>query len=179
MKVLAIKSSPRIKGNTNSIIDKIVQGAEESGHVIIPYNLNEMHVKGCQACRTCKEKGVDCIIKDDLKDYWDKLKTADVLIMGSPVYMYTFCGPLKTFIDRHYCTKDKNMKSRLEPGKKVIMVYSQANSDEDAYKDNFNVLDQYFKTHKMEVQTIVHCGHNHASENEELMQMAYELGKSL
>ncbi len=179
MKILVVKSSPRKHGNTNSIIDKILEGAEENGHLVLPYDLNEMSYRGCQACRVCKEKGVYCVLNDDLNDYWNKLRTADVLILGSPNYMGTVSGLFKSFIDRHYCTKDINMNSKLQPGKKAVLVFSQGNSNESYYADNYRVIEKYLTTHEMEVQTIIHSGHVPAKENKELMEKAYQLGKSI
>lgn len=179
MKILAIKSSPRKNGNTNTIIDKILEGARENGHLVRSYDLNEMNYKGCQACRVCKEKGVYCILNDDLKDYWDKLRTADVLVLGSPNYMGTVSGLFKSFIDRHYCTKDIKMNSKLTPNKKAILVFSQGVSDKTYYKSNYDVIEKYLKTHHIKVQTIIHSGHVHAKEDKELMEKGYQLGKNL
>lgn len=179
MKILAIKSSPRANGNSNTMIEKILQGAEEKGDIVFRYDLNEMDYKGCQACRVCKEKGIYCTINDDLQNYWDKFKTADVIVLGSPNYMGTITGTLKIFIDRHYCAKDVNMKPKIEPGKKAILVISQGNADEAYYKENYKFLEKYLGTLKMDVETIIHSGHTPAEKNEELMKKAYELGKNL
>lgn len=179
MKILVVKSSPRKQGNTNSIIDRIIEGAAENGHLVRAYDLNEMSFRGCQACRTCKEKGVYCILNDDLNDYWDKLRTADVLILGSPNYMGTVSGLLKSFIDRHYCTKDINMNTKLQPGKKAVLVFSQGNSNDTYYEENYRVIEKYLKTHQMDVQIVIHSGHIPAKENEGLMEKAYQLGKNL
>lgn len=179
MKIIAIKSSPRKSGNTNTIIEKILEGAEEKGHLALRYDLNEMNFKGCQACRVCKEKDIYCILNDDLKDYWNKLRTADVVILGSPNYMGDISGTLKSFIDRHYCTRDIHMVSRLDPHKKAILVFSQGYEDKEYYKNNYNILEKYLKKHEMDVETIIHSGHDHAQNDEALMSMAYDLGKNL
>ena len=179
MKIIAVKSSPRKNGNTNAIIERILEGAEENEHHILRYDLENMNFKGCSACRACKENGSFCVIKDDLTHYWEELISADVLIWGSPNYMGTINGTLKTFIDRHYCTKDKSMKSKLQPGRKAIMVLSQGHSDSSYYLDNYRFLEKYLKTHKMDVDMVIHSGHTHASQDKELMDKTYQMGKAL
>lgn len=178
MKIIAVNSSPRKNGNTYAIIEKILEGAVKSGHDILKYDLEDMNFKGCTACRACKETGSFCVIKDDLIDYWNELISADVLVWGSPNYMGTINGTLKTFIDRHYCTKDKSMKSKLQSGRRAILVLSQGHSDPNYYLDNYRFLEKYLKTHEMDVEMMIHSGHSHANEDNALMQEAYELGKT-
>lgn len=179
MKILAIKSSPRIKGNTNTIIDNIVAGAGASGKEIVEYNLDQLHYRGCTACRVCKEKEVYCVLKDDLTDYWENLVEADVLIIGSPNYMGNICGTLKSFIDRHYCTKDKSMKSKLKPNKRVVLVFSQGKADKDYYMNNYEGLKKYLETHDMKVEFIIHSGHDHVSEDTAFLKESFLLGQNI
>jgi len=177
MKILAIKSSPRDKGNTNTIIDNITAGI--SGKEVIEYNLDKLQYRGCNACRVCKEKDCYCVINDDLSEYWENLVEADVLIIGSPNYMGNICGTLKSFIDRHYCTKDKNMISKLKPNKRVILVFSQGKADKEYYMNNYEGLKKYLETHEMKVEMIIHSGHDHVTADQEFLKECFLLGQNI
>ena len=55
MKVLAVIGSPHKNGPSSTITNEILNGAKAAGHEIKVYNINEMDIKGCQACGYCKE----------------------------------------------------------------------------------------------------------------------------
>jgi multimeric flavodoxin WrbA len=62
-----------------------------------------MDIRPCDACEACQgEKGKGCIIKDDMRILYPKLCQADVLIIASPVYWFTFSAQIKLFMDRWY-----------------------------------------------------------------------------
>ena len=84
-----------------------------------------MRVRGCQGCRACKQKGIDCVVKDDLTPYWEDLHTCDALLVSSPNYASTVTGPMITYMNRHYCLLDENWQPRIKPGIKLIGVFAQ------------------------------------------------------
>ena len=55
MKVVAVLGSPRENGFSSTLAQRVLRGAADAGHEVVPYELNKMNVKGCQGCRTCKE----------------------------------------------------------------------------------------------------------------------------
>lgn len=63
---------------------------------------------GCGACSARLEKGGDndCVIKDDLQALEEKVRDADCLIVGSPVYTLQPVGQFKNFVDRFSCRHD-------------------------------------------------------------------------
>ena len=52
-KVLGIVGSPRRGANTETLIDQVLKGAEESGALTEKIVLSEMNVKPCRACNAC------------------------------------------------------------------------------------------------------------------------------
>lgn len=52
----------------------------------------------CIGCFECR-KGI-CIYDDDMPVILEKLRKADVIILGSPVYMGLISGQMKIFMDR-------------------------------------------------------------------------------
>ena len=182
MNVVVVMGSPFKNGNVAKLTQEVVRGAQDAGHQIKQYNINEMNVSGCQGCRSCKNNGTDCILDDDLKPYWDDLHHAGALVVSAPNYCSTICGPMITFMNRHSCILDINWKSRLRPGIKLIGVFSQGRSEKDVY---YAAYDWYLKDFENRDMVrhgmIINTGGGAAPVDEkiELMREAYQLGNSL
>ena len=99
MKVLAVSASPRRGGNSDVLCDEFLKGAAESGHEVRKIRLAEKKIAPCVACYACMENHV-CARKDDMAEVLDALKTADVIVLASPVYFYSISAQMKTMIDR-------------------------------------------------------------------------------
>lgn len=99
-KVLVISSSPRKGGNSELLCDQFMMGAQEAGHQAEKIRLKDKEINYCTGCGTCFNGGSPCPQKDDMAEILEKMIAADVLVMATPVYFYTMCGQMKTFIDR-------------------------------------------------------------------------------
>ena len=100
MKVLLINGSPRKEGNTYLALSEAASALEACGvgTEIIP--IGTKAVQGCIACRKCIESG-RCAFRDELYEtVREKLKEADGLIIGSPVFYAGPNGSLCALLDR-------------------------------------------------------------------------------
>jgi multimeric flavodoxin WrbA len=88
MKAVLICGSPRKQGNTEILLDHARKKLEERGVSSELILLAEHEVKPCVACRKCKElKDGTCTMKDDdFHPLFQKMREADAIIVGSPVY---------------------------------------------------------------------------------------------
>jgi multimeric flavodoxin WrbA len=75
-------------------------GALESKHQTEKIFLKDKKINYCMGCGTCFNGGKSCPQKDDMTEVLEKIVTADVIVMATPVYFYTMCGQMKTLIDR-------------------------------------------------------------------------------
>lgn len=102
MKVIGINGSARKDGNTSVLIRKVFEPLEAEGIETQLVNLGPKSVNGCLACMKCLDKkDGHCIQdKDKLNDTLDLMKTADGIILGTPVYFADISGQIKCFIDR-------------------------------------------------------------------------------
>lgn len=99
-KVLIISASPRRHGNSDTLCDQFMLGAQEAGHDVEKVFLRDKNIKYCTGCYTCeKTKGV-CAYKDDMPELLQKMINADILVLSTPVYFYCMNAQLKTVIDR-------------------------------------------------------------------------------
>ena len=107
-KVYAINGSPRKNRNTAKMLDKVLEGvkAEFPDAEVERINLFDLNFTSCKSCFACKRKdekfkGV-CALKDDLTPVLEKLKNADALIFGSPIYYRTITGQMHSFYERFF-----------------------------------------------------------------------------
>lgn len=54
-KVLILKSSPREKGNSNTLADQVAAGAIRTGAQVESIFLNRLTIAPCKACDSCRE----------------------------------------------------------------------------------------------------------------------------
>lgn len=182
MKVIVVTGSPRKESISTRIANRIVQGAQENGHEVVYYDINKLTVKGCQSCYVCKNTGSDCIIRDDLLPYWKDLHECGALIVAAPNYASNICGPMITFMNRHYCLLDKDWQTKLIPDKiKLIGVFAQgARERYDAAEKNYDwYLGDFLNRKMVLVEKLVATGSTDMSEDGEMLRHAYELGKAL
>ncbi len=111
MKVLLINGSPRPNGNTALGLREMEAVFHAQGIETETIQVGNQAIRGCVACNGCAKKG-RCVFDDVVNEAAAKLKAADGLVVGSPVY---YAGPNATvtaFLDRlFYSTSfDKTMK---------------------------------------------------------------------
>ena len=90
MKVVAFNGSPRKKEwNTITLLNSALEGSASKGAETELVHLYDLKFSGCISCFACKKldrkrDGI-CAVKDDLTDVLDRVRTADALIIGTPV----------------------------------------------------------------------------------------------
>lgn len=178
MKITMVLGSPREESISTAMAMKFAQAAEENGHEIVTYNINELDMKGCQACGCCRKHDTDCILQDDLEAYFKDLRESGALVVTSPNYYSQITGPMITFMNRHYCLMDKDKNPRLEDTKKVFGFFAQgAPEGFERYMPNYQWYMSMFTTKNMELGKMLICGGN--SDTDAFMKEAYDAGKSL
>src|SRR4030065_325646 len=102
MKIIAFLGSPRENGNTELLLREAIRGIEESGFAVQVFNLNQMNILPCQNCGGCDDTGI-CINEDDMAQIYDAIKTADRVILASPIFFFSLSAQAKIMIDRCQC----------------------------------------------------------------------------
>ncbi len=147
MKVLAIVGSPRKNGNTDVVVQKVLEGAVEKGAETETIYINDLDFRACQGCGLCNVMA-DCKLKDDMTDVYKKLEEADAFVFGSPIYFDQFTGQMRSFLDRCYALVDAELKPRLPVGKNAVLVRAQGDSNGSTYENVFdefgNILKLFF-----------------------------------
>ncbi|WP_214019759.1 flavodoxin family protein [Methanoculleus sp.] len=99
VRVLGISGSPRRHGNTETLLDAVLEGAREAGADVEKVVLRPLEYAACRGCNACHRTGV-CVINDDLTEVFEKIAVADVLVLASPIYSMGITAEAKGLIDR-------------------------------------------------------------------------------
>lgn len=87
MNILLINGSPEADGNTAALAKRLLNGREYEVLNLINYQIN---VYG------------QTLAGDRFDEVLAKIKAADVLVIGSPLYWHNLCGSIRTLLDRFY-----------------------------------------------------------------------------
>lgn len=178
MKVTMVLGSPRDESISTKLAMRFADGAKENGHEVKIYNINEMEVMGCQACGCCRKYDTDCVVEDDLADYFEDLKHSSVLVVTSPNYYSYVTGPMITFMNRHYCLLDKDKNPRIQETKSLYGFFAQgAPEGFERYIPNYEWYLGVFQKMNMKLVKQIVAGGN--SNYEALYEDAYIAGKNL
>ncbi len=95
-------SSTRKGGNTDLLVQAFSEGAETENEIEV-FSVSSLKINPCNGCNRCfVTEGNKCVQKDDMEPIYDALKTADTLVIASPVYFYGISARLKGIIDRFH-----------------------------------------------------------------------------
>lgn len=98
-KVLILSGSPRRGGNSDTLCDEFMRGAEDIGNTVVKVFLGDYKINYCTGCGVCNGTR-QCVQKDDMAEILDKMVDSDVIVMSTPVYFYSMDAQMKTLIDR-------------------------------------------------------------------------------
>lgn len=158
MKVLGFNGSPRNNWNTAILLNKALEGAASQGAETEFVHLNDLRYRGCQSCFGCKTIGGksygSCATKDGLTPFLEKVKTADAIVMGSPVYLGAVTGGMRSFLERlifPYLVYD-TQRGTLFPRKiRTGFIYTMNMTEENlkegrlGFNEDITVTDQFLK----------------------------------
>lgn len=111
-KVILLNGSPRQKGNTDLALQEIANRLQELGVETELIWLGNKAMQGCTACYGCKKTG-KCVFDDVVNEVAEKIRCADGLIVGSPVYYAGPAGTLCAFLDRLFCSAGRTFDGKL------------------------------------------------------------------
>jgi multimeric flavodoxin WrbA len=100
MKTLAIHGSPRTtRSTTRRLAGLVLEGAADAGSETEMIDLTDYLITPCAACDCCSFTG-SCVFDDDVPALVNRMREADAIIFGSPVYIDNISGQMKVFFDR-------------------------------------------------------------------------------
>jgi len=127
-KVLVLMASPRARGNSTILAEEAVRGARGAGAEVETVRLAKLKIGPCLACDGCRKSGAaGCVRRDDIRLLHPKVRSADALIIATPVYWFTMSGQAKLFMDRLYAFGAEGY--RPLKGKRVGIILTYGDDD--------------------------------------------------
>ncbi len=134
-KVLVICGSPHRSGCTNRALEEVCRTLNEEGVETEWIRVGKDDAHGCIACRSCRKTG-RCVFDDGVNRAAELLRTADGLLVGSPVHYGSPAGALLGFLDRLFYSTP--FSKQLKVGAAVVSCRRGGNTA------SFDVLNKYF-----------------------------------
>ncbi|HEB29306.1 MAG TPA: flavodoxin family protein [Spirochaetes bacterium] len=125
MKAVVVCGSPRVKGNTQMILETACDVLKENGVDTELVLLHNKFIKPCIACEKCKQlKDRTCSIKDDdFHPVLEKIIGADAFIIGSPVYFGCATSQTTSLLHRAgYVARQNNNFLKGKVGGPVVVA---------------------------------------------------------
>ena len=164
MKVLLINGSPNANGNTAFALRQMVEIFESEGITAEIMQVGNQKIHGCTACGGCCKHG-KCVFDDLVNEAAEKLKDADGIVLGSPVYYASPNGTLLSFLDRLFYSSG-TIDKRMKVGSSVVVARRGGCSA------SLDVLNKYFSISQMPIASSTYWNLIHGSKPCEAAQDA-------
>lgn len=175
-------------GNTEKLVNAILDGAAEKDVEVKVYHLARMDLKPCKGCMSCKSEG-KCIIEDDMQELYEEILSADAIVIGSPIYMWEITTLTKTIVDRlialtcwHPCARP-GFPSLLKVKTRLVLAYTYGNPDPNNFNQYFKYMEGLFSFLGFDVQKSIWVsgtiGPDDILHQSEIFEEASAIGKKL
>lgn len=147
MKVLGIMGSPRIKGNTDLLLEEAFKGAESRGAEAEKIVADRLEIAPCREYYGCLKDG-NCVIRDDMDNIYPKLLEADVVIVASPMFFYSLSAQTKALIDRCQALWARRYTLKQEPpnsSRKGAFIGVGATQGKQLFDGSVLIVKYFFK----------------------------------
>lgn len=179
-KIVVFKGSPNKNGYTTKLLQQVLNGAKSKGAEVIEFDLNNPGIRGCQGCFYCRTHD-GCAINDYLQPMYEAINEAESIVFSSPIYYYQITGQAKVWLDRTFSMYGDEFVPR-HPGKKLITIFSQANTNPEIGAEGIKYITDLFKTYGWILKDSIHyCGTTNPDLTvlEELSLRAFKDGENL
>ena len=111
MKVLTILGSPKKRGKTAEALQAFEEKMTSSGSEVERVPIADYKIGGCLGCFACmaNQSGPGCVQKDDAPLIFEKMASADAIVMASPIYCFFLSAQIKPLTDRCFCLSNTPM----------------------------------------------------------------------
>ena len=162
MKVLLVNGSPHERGCTFTALSEVAKTLQENGVETEIFHVGNHPVRGCIACGRCAALG-RCVFEDDAANQLQSLmKSADGVVIGSPVYYAGRNGALCALLDRVFYSSGGAFAN-----KPAAAVVSARRSGTTAAFDRLN---KYFTISSMPIVSSQYWNGVHGNTPQEVLQ---------
>jgi multimeric flavodoxin WrbA len=118
IKVLAFNGSPRLGGNTATLLDALGEGVVAAGGEWELIRVCDFEINPCIGCGACDNTGI-CVLEDDMPGMCEKILAADRVVLASPIYFYGITAQAKALVDRTQSLWNRKRLAAAASGAKI------------------------------------------------------------
>jgi multimeric flavodoxin WrbA len=181
MKIIGVSGSIRPNGNTDWMVNTVLDAAQSAGAQVDKVFLREHQIKYCTACDACHNNGGNCAIKDDaMQQITPRLLEADVIVIGAPNYFKNVSALTKNFMDRLNAATRARPKRLLVDKIAIGLCVGGEELQDTQYCED--AMLRFFKGQKMKTIAMIKARADKPGEvasNSDLEKLLKEIGKKL
>ncbi len=141
MRAVGIVASPREDGNTAFAVKKALEGTGAESRA---FSMNG--IAPCRSCFACKNTQ-KCTLEDGMQEIYAALEEAELLVLGSPIYLDHVSAQAWAFINRLYCYLGPAVENRWKGPKRLLLAATQGVGDVDRYRHPLDQVAEIFKSY--------------------------------
>jgi NAD(P)H-dependent FMN reductase len=119
----------------DSNVDRMVKAILEKTSCDYEFiKLNDLSYSSCKGCVWLCAKPEICNLEDDLSPYFQKIKDADAVVLGSPIHFGTVSSTMSAFISRLWGFRHVNFAIKDKP---FVLILSGIGRWQDTAEEDF------------------------------------------
>jgi multimeric flavodoxin WrbA len=162
MNVLLINGSPHKNGCTYTALSEVAGQLNKHGIETNIFHIGTEPIRGCIACGKCAGTGHCAFSDDPVNQIIDLTKSADGLVVGSPVYYASPNGSLRALLDRMFYRK--STAYAYKPAAAVV------NCRRGGATTAFESLNRYFTISSMPIVSSQYWNETHGTTPDQVRQ---------
>lgn len=176
MKVLLINGSPHVDGVIALALKELSDTLNRCNIETEIIHVGNKDIRGCIACRSCKKTG-KCVFDDCVNEIAFKLKDADGLVVGAPVYYGSANSTVVSLLTRLFYSINYDLSMKV--GASVV------SARRSGCTATFDELNKFFTISGMPIVSSTYWNNIHGNNKEdgkqdlEGLQVMRNLGKNM
>ena len=132
-------------GNVDRMVQVIL---EKSGHETEFVKLTDLNYSACKGCVQLCAKPQVCMLEDDAQPYYQKIKDADAVVLGSPIYFGSVNASMLSFLERFFGYRHVTVAIAKKP---FVLVLGGGGRNLDTAEERFRGVLQSFGVNVLDV----------------------------
>lgn len=143
--ILVITGSPRRGGNSDTLAEAFIKGATEAGDNVVRFDAGRKKIQGCTACDKCFSKGEACVSGDDFNELSLLAEKADMIVLVTPLYWFSFPAQFKAAIDKFYSFFVAGRKMAIKESMLMVCAETDDAADFGGVVRSYELICNYLK----------------------------------
>jgi multimeric flavodoxin WrbA len=180
-RILILKSSPRKRANSSLLADQVAAGARDAGAAVESFDLHVLNIRPCDGCDFC-QGATECVINDDMQMLYPKLRSADAIVVASPIYWFTLSAQAKLCIDRWYALEGPDGSALAGKQFGLVLTYGDTDPYTSGAVNAIRTFQDMCRYLKADLAGIVYATGSDPGEIQsqpKVLERAFELGQRL